>query len=255
MSENENALTVGSYGTNAQAGFDDMDRAELAIPYIVLLQALSPQVNGEDAIDGAKAGCLFNTLTEEVIPGPVGLHCVPLVRQHVFVEYAAREAGGGLVARRQPGDNLVRQLRAEQGRFGKLKTPAGNELVETFYLYVGLLEDPQDTVFSGLALISFTSTKIKKYQNIITRLRSNRIVLADGSTESPPLFANRIHITTVQEKNNHGTFANFKIQPSFGTLSDSLVAADSPLIAQAERFIADLSDGTAVESTEEETPF
>lgn len=239
----KNEIISSGYSTES-TGFEDMDRSELSIPYLVLLQAMSPQVQpGVDRVDGAEAGFLMNTLTQEVTPGNVGVHVVPLLREHMFVEYAPREAGGGVVSRRLPSDPMVRKLRSEQGRFGKLKTPTGNELTETFYLYCGVLENPEDDFFSGLVLISFTSTKIKAYQNIMTRLRSSSIVLEDGSRVSPPLWANRLHITTMQQKNNHGTFFNFKIAPSEGTIANSLIAPDSPLIGEAESFIAQISEG------------
>ena len=243
--EEKNEIALSGYKTD-NTGFEDMDRSELAIPYVILLQAMSPQVQpGVDRVEGAEAGYLMNTLTQEATPGNVGIHIVPLMREHMFVEYAPREAGGGVVSRRLPSDPLVRQLRSEQGRFGKLKSPTGNEITETFYLYCGVLENTDDEFFSGIVLVSFTSTKIKAYQNIMTRLRSNSIVLEDGSRVSPPLWANRLHLTTVQQKNNHGTFFNFKILPSEGTLRDSIISPDSPLLVEAESFISQISDGKA----------
>ena len=238
----------GGYG-NAGAGFDNMDRSELSIPYLNLLQPMSPQLQ---ELEDAKAGEILNTLTEETTKN---LLIVPIHREHHFVEYAPRSAGGGVIARRSANDPAVQQLRAEQGRFGKLTTREGNELIETFYLYVGILDEPEDQFFSGMAIIPFTSTKIKVYQKMMTRLRSSRVEVEPGVFETPPLYANLLLLGTAQEKNKHGTFFNYKITPALGDVRSSLIAPDSPLIEEAEKLVKSVTITVTEPAASTEEPF
>ena len=52
-----------NFAEDANVGFEDLTQQDVAIPFFVLLQKMSPQL---DSVEGAKAGQVFNTVTEEV---------------------------------------------------------------------------------------------------------------------------------------------------------------------------------------------
>ena len=82
---------------DAGAGFDEgVDAGAYALPYISILQALSPQVQrGHQAyINGANPGLLYNTVTKEIsetVDGRV------VRRTHTFCKWELREKGGGFL--------------------------------------------------------------------------------------------------------------------------------------------------------------
>src|SRR5689334_776840 len=82
------------YGQNAGAGFEGTTQADFTIPFISLLQAGS-RVITESSIADARPGMLLNTATQELIDGKVGLVIVPVRREHAYVEWVPRAAGGG----------------------------------------------------------------------------------------------------------------------------------------------------------------
>jgi hypothetical protein len=199
---------VIDYGDDTGAGLDDVGRDEAGIPFLKVLQAQSPEVMGPNGkIDGATAGLILNTGTEELSEN---VTIVPAIRQHVFVEWRPRNQGGGIVAVHAPDTDIVKAAVAASEKFGEYKTEAGNDLVETFYVFAVVLED--DTP-AGLIVVPFSSTGIKVYKKkFINRLRYCMVDDGRGAKRNPPMFAHRVTISTVQETNDHGTWFNYAIQ-------------------------------------------
>jgi hypothetical protein len=217
-----NAIATYDYGDSAGAGFDNQTNEDVSIPFLGVLQSNSPQVaSRENRIEGARPGDLINTVTNEVFDGGKGVYFQPSDTSHVFVEWKPRDAGGGFVAIHALDSPVVAQAKKESTVFGKYKTPAGNDLIETFYI-TGMIHrslniDEQAAGSIEPAVIAFSSTKIKVYKSIMTRLRT----FQNGK---PPLFAHRLIITTSGEKNDRGEFYNFSVKPAVNNdLAQSLI--------------------------------
>lgn len=231
------ALASFDYGEDSGAGFEGQDASHLSIPFLALLQSNSPQVTAEDST--LKAGMLYNTVTEEAFKGSEGVEFIPACVDHVFVEWVPRSKGGGggagFVGVHQVDSEIVmaakaRPRLADQKR-SVLLTEDGNELVETFYMY-GVLVD-SDGNQAGLAVLSFTSTKIKVYRNYSTKISLFNWKKA-GMPARPPLFANRVRVTTVKQSNTQGDFYNLVLTPAVdGDVAKSMLPPDSPLLAAA----------------------
>lgn len=234
----QDAVVAYDYGQDRGAGYEGTTQADFMIPFIALLQANSPQCAEGDpkAMASARPGMLLNTATQELISGKDGIVIVPVLRQHVFVEWVPRQdggGGGGFVAVHEEDSEVVRKARGSEGaRVGKVRLPNGNELVETYYVYALVMEgdEPQDGI-----VLSFTSTKIKKYRQFMTLLRKEK--------SRPPLYANRLRLTTVSEQNAKGRFFNFSLAPLNGTVAASLIRPDSPIIAAARDLAESISSG------------
>lgn len=243
--------TVGEvidYGNFAGQGFEGQSQADISIPFITVLQGLSPQV---ERIDGAKVGMLINTVTEELYKGDEGLLFVPALTQHVFVEWVPRAKGGGFVGVHPITDEavvkateLARVRNAEIKASGKdekrvqARLDNGNDVIETFYIYGALCDEELPL---GMAVIACTSTKIKAYKKFNTRVRTHLVSTPSGRV-NPPMFANLTRLLTTKEKNSQGEFYNFDFQPANGSLKDSLLRTDDP------RFLAAIDVKKMVES-------
>lgn len=223
----KNTAVAGfDYGDMAGSGFEGMTNDDMSIPFINVLQSNSPEVEDNDA----KSGNLYNTVTKEEIDATVGLGIIPVHFERAYVEWVPRNKGGGFVGLHDPDGETVADAIANNGgnKFGKLQT-GENDLIETKYMY-GLLLDDARTV-QGFAVLSFTSTKIKVFNDWLTSMR-----LLKGK---PPIFANRAKITTIKQKNEHGTYHNFKIEPFLGgDWASSLIdpTTDGNLLAEAVEF-------------------
>lgn len=234
------------YGSEAGAGFEGTSGDDLSIPFVSILQSNSPQVEEENP-PGAKAGMLYNTVTREMIPGEQGVVFLPVHKEHVFVEWVPRNEGGGFVGTYDPGAAEVKDAIAANGgqRTGKLHLPNGNELIETFYVY-GLTLDDEGKETTGFGVVSFTSTKIKPCRDWTTAMYTLK--------GKPPMFANRARLKTVRQKNEHGTYHNFQIEPLAATWRESLIdpQAEASLLQEAREFREMVMTGMAKANHESE---
>lgn len=193
------------FGSDAGLGFENQTQADISIPFLNVLQALSPQVTVEDS--PYKAGMIFNTVTQESWKGSTGLTIIPVDTEHKYVEYVPRLQGGGFVGVYEDNSPVVERAKKESTKFGKYKTPAGNDLVETFYMYA------MDAETGGYFIIAFSSTKIKPYKDwkACVNMFNHR---AFGIPGQPPLFSNVVRLTTEKETRKGGESYNFRLNPA-----------------------------------------
>ena len=240
------------YGDDAGAGFEGTKSSDLSVPFLAILQSNSPQVVDKDP-EGCESGQLFNTVTRQTWSGEganaEGVAFIPVHKEQVYVEWVPRIKGGGMVQMHDPnGEVVAAAIEANDGKaYGKLQCPdsrpdasAGdmNDLVETFYVY-GLFLDVDGVSTTGFGVLSFTSTKIKPYRDWITAMYTLK--------GKPPIFANRAIIRTVKQKNDSGTFFNFRIDPFKKTWTESLInpAENADLLNEARDFCDMVVSGMA----------
>ena len=240
---------VLDYGDDAGAGYEGQTAKDLSLPWINVLQDLSPQV--KDKNSHYKTGMLFNTVTNEGIDGEKGLVIIPAHKRRVFVEWVPRDNGGGFVAVHEPESDVVAKALSASTAFGKYSYK-GNDLVETFELYFLILdeEDLESEVPIGFGVMAISSKKIKPFKDWTTSL-----ALVNyrkwGIAKQPPIFANRVKLSTFTDKHKNYLFENVKFQPLVpdteevpGILS-SLIGKDTPLYVEAKNLREMVKSGIA----------
>ena len=229
------AVAAFDYGSDSGAGFEGTSSKDLSIPFIEVMQSNSPQVEAGDL----KLGDMFNSVTGEVWAPGEFIHLIPCHKDLTYNEWVPRSKGGGLVARYQPGDDLVvRSLSARRDGIGPMMLPSGNELIETHYLYALTLDSTGEEV-TGFCVLSCTSTKITPLRKLTTAL-----YMLKGK---PPLFANRIRLTTFKDKNAKGTYANIEFRPLLDSWGASLINPNTHrgLLEEARAFRDLVTSGVA----------
>ncbi|QIQ65275.1 hypothetical protein 19_00039 [Pseudomonas phage Epa19] len=233
-----NLPVVHDYGDYAGAGFENQDRSDYSIPFLAVLQGLSPEL---ETLESAKPGFILNKVTQDVVSGKDGIVFVPCYTQHVYVEWVPRDAGGGIVGMHELDSEVVAQARAA-ARTGKFTMPNGNELIETFYVY-GIVVGEDET--TSHAVIAFTSTKIKKYKAWMTKARTVQMRLPDGRKINPPLFAHRYRLKTVKEKNAKGEFYNWDVSFDGATAEACRLAPADSVFQEAAQCMELVKSGQA----------
>lgn len=248
------ALAVIDYGEDAGAGMENVGAEEFRIPLLRILQGNSPQCDPttpDRNVPGAKPGLILNTATGLMFPRAI---LVPVYRDHNYVEYIPRGAGGGFVGIHQPDEPLIESMRATQGRFGKLKRvnkdiAAETETVETYYLF-GLVI-PCDADWKPIDgaveqdVVPFTSTQIAKYQSFMARYMSIEYPNAEGKKVRPPLWAHQWHLGTTPQRNKKGSFFGWTLAPASEPPVTCRMRLDDPLYAHGRAFYTLLKEGKA----------
>lgn len=244
VKKNEHALVTADFGEYAGLGFEGTTSDELQIPFLVLLQDLSPQVKGTTKLEGAKPGMFFNTVTQELFdPAKDQLIFIPAMKDHCYMEWIPRKKGGGLVGRREISDPIVRTAIQRSTEFGKYSSPDGNDLVETFYVYGVLVanDTPQPIC------IAFTSMKIKAWKKYFTQMNYDLVQAPDGRKIKPPMFCHRCFVGSCDDRSRSGDeFKNITLTPVKGSVAESRVLdVNDPLSQSAASLAIAFRDGRA----------
>lgn len=203
------------------AGMEGTDKDSFAIPFIRVLQQLSPQCTaGKTGYDpNAKAGMLFNTVTGELIDGNDGIIFVPCAFQRRFIQWAPRGSeSGSYKGEWMPEDVAAKLISGElkKGDDGRIyvgePNPKKSDYLADTRNHFGLVLTENGPV---QALLSLTSTQIKKSKQLMGILSAIRI-----GNQTPPTWLSKIRITTVPESNNQGSWFGVRVEHA-GYLDDA----------------------------------
>ena len=97
---------VINFEQDAGQGLEGADKDSFAIPYLVVLQPMSPPV-AEGTLEGAKPGLFLNSVTQELL---TEIDLVPVAFQRRFLLWAPRKLGGGFKGEFSPIDVELRKI-------------------------------------------------------------------------------------------------------------------------------------------------
>ena len=185
------------------------DSSEMQIPFVRVLQALSPQLNKKksDFIEGAAQGDLFNTVTGQHWAGEEGVTVVPCFQTTKYLEFVPRDMGGGFKGEIAPNDPRLTQTQ----RVGSKEVlPNGNELVKSDQHFC-LIVDADGSCQP--AVIDMKSTQLKVSRRWKTQIAMQKIKHpASGMMVTPAVFATMWKLTTTEESNDQGSWNNYQVE-------------------------------------------
>jgi len=238
--KNNNSVDVATIAEDSKiaSGFGALDLSrDTAIPYITILQSGSPQLNQSKAeyIEAAKAGQLYNTVTQATFPE---LTVIPVFYHLRYVEWKAREQGGGFIASHSADSGILGKA-ARDPMTGRYVLENGNHIVQTAYHYV------LAKINGGYqnAVISMASSQLKKSRRWNSLMLSQKIKGPSGMF-TPPTYAFTYKITTVGESNDRGSWFGFQVEKG-----DQVT--DSSIYGEGKAFSTAASSG-AIEAKPEE---
>lgn len=192
---------VLDFAADAGAGMENVDQDSLAIPFVTILQGLSPQI---ETVDGAKPGLFINTITNELSSS---VNVIPVAFQRRYLQWAPRSKGGGFKGMHDVAsiETNPAYVRNEEG---KLLTPEGDELKDTRIHYV--LTVGADGSYSA-AIVSMSSTQIKKSKRWLSRIQGVQLKDKNGRVFNPPSFSHIYKLTSVKETNDSGSWYGYDV--------------------------------------------
>ena len=236
------ALADDDFSGFGGQGLENLGKDDLAIPFLTILQANSPQCKRSDGqyIDGAAEGMLFNTVTKEVIdPVKEKVLLIPAYYDRNFVEWKVREAGGGFVAQHDVPKGL--SLQADSMRDDKNRDilPNGHQINDTrTFFCIMIREDAEGGRTTCPVFITMTSTQIKKAKQWLMQQNLLKLRRADKTLYTPPMFASLWRVSTVPESNERGSWMGWAF-----THEGYLKGTSDALFIEAQKFHESIKAG------------
>lgn len=210
---------------DAGLGFENVSANDVAIPYLKVLQALSPELRGVTKIAGAEEGLIINTVTGVLMKE---IRVIPCAFKKSYVEWTPREAGGGLVKEHSEESILDKTKKNERNQDVLAN---GNLIVTTAYHYVLVLSD------GGFerALIAMSSTQLKKSRRWLGQMMALQVKVGDKSFTPPP-FSHSYHLGTGMETKDANSWYGWLI-------NDPVMVQDRGIYEAAKKFGQDVTAG------------
>lgn len=196
------AVMAADFAADAGLGMEGADKSSFAIPFLSILQGLSPQL---ETVDGAKPGLFINSITNEVFKEVL---VIPCAFQRRFLRWAPRSEGGGYKGEYNPVDIETGKIAGVVAADGKL-TLEGDELKDTRNHFV--LMQTESGAWQP-ALLSLTSTQIKKSKKWMSRIQGIEMRTAQGKPFNPPSFSHVYKLKSVKEENSKGSWWGVEIE-------------------------------------------
>jgi hypothetical protein len=228
--------------TGLVSGFEGTDNDTFKMPFVKILQKLSPEVDPTDGayVEGAEIGMFLNDATKELSKE---LQAIILKIEHNLIVW--RPDRGGLVG--VYSKSMENQIVAQKE--GNYKYDAeGNDIVDTISFYLMNPEDPTD-VF----ILSTSKASFKYGRSLATRVRSLKM----NGRPVKKTWAGIWKIGLVLEENEKGKWYSIGNTPEFlqFVTADIINQAIVPALELMETAEIDFSQDSTVKHAEHDEDF
>lgn len=200
------ALDNSVFEADMGVGFEETSQADYAIPFLSILQALSPQCSPGDSVydEECRPGMFFNSVTQEHFSGKEGLLFVPCLYLRKGLLWVPKNQGGGFRGTVELSrlESVMADCERDE-QTGDFITHEGFALVDTREWY-GLAVDGNKTT---PVLMSLSKTQLKKSKRWLTLAQGIR-----HNGKPMPLFSQVYKLTTIPESNDKGSWMGLEFK-------------------------------------------
>lgn len=225
--------TMGDEFAGMASGLENVTANDIIIPRISILQALSPQLQKSkpEFIKGAAAGMFCDTATLELYEEQ--LHIIPCFYAKVFLEWAPRSSGKGLVHNHGTDASCLEKCTPDDK--GRQTLPNGNYIAETATYYVLNM-----SAGGRRSFIPMASTQLKASRRWMTQITAEKLKRSNGQEFTPPIFFRSWIASPVEQSNNDGSWFGWKFEPA-----QNIIELDptKSLLKEAQDFYQQARDG------------
>jgi len=203
-------------------GLEQAGAEAYAIPFLSILQKISPQCDETDAkfIPEAKGGMFYNSLTGKLYDGKTGITFLHCQYENRFIRWGARGSeGAGFKGEIMPEE--IERMKADgvlveqDGKWffpledGSINEKKCDRVADVRNHYGVVLEDLTQV------LLTLGSTQIKKSRQMITMLSQRKLRHPKtGQMVGPKTWLTKVKLTTVPESNDKGSWYGLKVEIS-----------------------------------------
>ena len=152
----DGALTTLDFVSDAGMGLETIEKNDLALPFLKLLQSGSDETKKKHAkyVEGAEAGMLYNTVTKKLYNGEKGIEVIPVFYKMTYPEWAPFEKREGRPIHNDRGPDIMGKV--TQNDRNKDMLDNGNEIIKTANYFVIINGERPEK-----ALMTMKSTQLK----------------------------------------------------------------------------------------------
>jgi hypothetical protein len=205
---------------DCMSGFENADKESFAIPYLFILQALSPQLK-DSSIEGVKVGLIMNNVTNELF---TSVKIIPCAFQRKYYRWSTSERGA-LKGIYDAVDVDLKKIEYKVDSMGKFIIESTDkkgracfdELVDTRMHYVLYHSTESDCWMP--CVIAMSKTMIKKSKRWLSMMHSIKMKTSEGKVYTPSMHSQIYELTTVSERNTEGEWSSFDFK-RIGSIDD-----------------------------------
>lgn len=188
------------------SGMEQVTAKDIIIPRLAILQALSPQLDPAkpEYIKGAERGQFIDVASEEVWSGQLEL--LPVYFATVYLEWAPRSSGGGLVNNYGTDATILSKCTRDENNRNQL--PNGNYVAETATYFLFNL-----TAGGRRSFLPLSSTQLKAARQWMTKIQQQKEVNTAGVEFTPPIYWRAWTASVVPQSNAKGSWYGWKFTP------------------------------------------
>ena len=193
------AMATLDFVSDSGMGLENVDKQDLALPFLKLLQSGSDETKKKHAkyVEGAEAGMFYNTVTKKLYSGDKGIEVIPVYYKMTYPEWAPFEKREGRPIHNDRGPGIMSKV--TQNDRNKDMLDNGNEIIKTANHFVIILGDRPEK-----ALMTMKSTQLKVSRNWNSLMENeSEIDPKTGKSLQAPTFSRVYKLTSVE---NSGSF-------------------------------------------------
>jgi len=205
------ANIMADFEAHSGAGMDQIGAEDMQIPFLRVLQPMSPQLNEQEPvyIEDASAGDLYNSVTGQFWKRKEGVYVIPFGYTVKYLEFLPKDPGssskGGMVGELNANDPDIHRTT----RNGAVEIlPSGNELIRSHQHLVVVVDPKTGASHTAICDLKKTGIKVSKRWNTMMRM-----VQYEGKNGpfNPPMWGTVWKVTGVQESNDYGSWFNLSV--------------------------------------------
>jgi hypothetical protein len=193
------ALATLDFVSDSGMGLENIDKSDLALPFLKLLQSGSDETKKRHAkyVEGAEAGMFYNTVTKKLYSGEKGINVIPVFYKMTYPEWAPFERKEGRPIHNDRGPGIMSQT--TQNDKNKDMLTNGNEIIKTANHFVIILGDRPEK-----ALMTMKSTQLKVSRSWNSLIEDQFEIDSKTNKSVPaPMFSRVYKLNSVE---NSGSF-------------------------------------------------
>lgn len=230
------AMLAGDSGM----GKENITSADMAIPRLAVLQALSKQVQ-QGKVEyrpDAKPGMIFDNVLNNLYSGETGIIVIPVSFRSTNLEWIPVDAGGGFVADHGSSDEIYKTT--EQDPKSKAwMTKEGHEIVKTAEYFAYIVQE--HGILPAVISLAKTGQRVSRSWNTMINQFEIPHPADPSKTINPAMFYRSYKLTTGVTTNKKGqSWFTWKVEPHGNTLD---LPNGTELYKKARKLHQDVASG------------